>query len=99
MHRARAGRRAPGTHLMNDETVVLALAQPDLDRKRAVYWTAGTGILICWPAGALADALIGSAVHNTTALGLDAVFPASILALILPALRDQGIRRAAITEP
>lgn len=93
----RGWRRLPSTHLLNDETAVLALTQPGLARKRAAYWTAGTGILICWPAGTLAGALIGTAVHNTAALGLGAVFPASILALILPALRDHTTRRAALT--
>jgi predicted branched-subunit amino acid permease len=89
-------RRIAGTHLMNDESVVLALAQPDLARKRAAYWTAGAGIAICWPGGALAGALIGQAAHDTGALGLDAVFPAATLALILPALRDAGLRRTVL---
>lgn len=89
-------RRLPATHLMNDETVVLALSQTSLARKRAAYWTAGVGILLCWPAGTMAGAVIGSIVHDTAAFGLEAVFPASILALILPALREQTIRRAAI---
>jgi predicted branched-subunit amino acid permease len=81
---------------MNDESVVLALAQPDLARKRAAYWAAGAGIAVCWPGGALAGALIGQAAHGTGALGLDAVFPAATLALILPARRDRGLRRAAL---
>jgi 4-azaleucine resistance transporter AzlC len=89
-------RRIAGTHLMNDESVVLALAQPDLARKRAAYWTAGAGIAICWPGGALAGALIGQAAPDTGALGLDAVFPAATLALILPALRDAGLRRTVL---
>src|SRR6266496_853232 len=31
----RGWRRLPGTHVMNDESVVFALAQPDPERKRA----------------------------------------------------------------
>jgi 4-azaleucine resistance transporter AzlC len=89
-------RRVAMTHLMNDESVVLALAQPDPARKRAAYWLCGIGMLICWPGGALAGALVGNAVHNTDALGLDAMFPAVILALILPALRDRGTGHAAL---
>jgi 4-azaleucine resistance transporter AzlC len=89
-------RRVAGTHLMNDEAVVVALAQPGLARQRAAYWAAGLGVLACWPAGALAGALIGQAAHDTGALGLDAVFPAATLALIRPALRDRGTRRAAL---
>jgi 4-azaleucine resistance transporter AzlC len=89
-------RRLAGTHLMNDESVVLALAQPDPARQRAAYWAAGAGIAVCWPGGALAGAVIGQAAAGTGALGLDAVFPAATLALILPALRDAGLRRAAL---
>jgi branched chain amino acid efflux pump len=94
-------RKIAGTHLMNDESVVLALSQPDQGRRRAAYWLCGAGILLCWPAGALAGALAGGALRNPDALGLDAMFPAAILALILPALCAQhrgkpGARYAAI---
>jgi 4-azaleucine resistance transporter AzlC len=91
----RGWRRAFGTHLMNDESVVFTLAQPDLPRKRAAYWACGLGVLICWAGGADLGALIGSAVHDTDAFGLDAMFPAVILALIVPKLRGSGRLRAA----
>src|SRR5580700_11345506 len=90
-----ATRRLLGSHVMNDESVVFALAQEDLPRKRAAYWTCGLGVLLCWPAGAVLGALIGSVIQNTSAFGLDAMFPAVILALIVPALRDRRLRRAA----
>jgi branched chain amino acid efflux pump len=89
-------RRLLGSHVMNDETVVFALAQEDLPRKRAAYWTCGLGVLLCWPAGAVLGALIGGVIRNTSAFGLDAMFPAVILALIVPALRDRVTRRAAL---
>ena len=91
----RGWRRLLGTHLMNDESVVFALAQEDLPRTQAAYWTCGLGVLLCWPAGAVLGALIGSVIGNTSAFGLDAMFPAVILALIVPALRDRRLRRAA----
>ncbi len=90
------GRRLLGTHLMNDESVVFALAQDELPRKRAAYWACGLGVLICWPGGAVLGALIGSAVHDTSAIGLDSMFPAVILALIVPSLRDRLTLRAAL---
>jgi len=89
-------RRLLGTHVMNDESVVFALAQDDLARKRAAYWACGLGVLVCWPAGAILGALIGSLVRDTNAFGLDAMFPAVILALIVPALRDRVMLRAAV---
>jgi 4-azaleucine resistance transporter AzlC len=92
-------RRLLGSHLMNDESVVFALAQEDLPRQRAAYWSCGLGVLLCWPAGAVLGALAGGVIGNTSAFGLDAMFPAVILALIVPALRDQKDRatlRAAV---
>jgi 4-azaleucine resistance transporter AzlC len=91
----RPWRRLLGSHVMNDESVVFALAQEDLPRKRAAYWTCGLGVLLCWPAGAVLGALIGGVIRNTNAFGLDAMFPAVILALIAPGLRDRRLRRAA----
>jgi 4-azaleucine resistance transporter AzlC len=40
-------RRLAGTHLMNDESVVLALAQRDPAGRRAAYWLCGAGVLLC----------------------------------------------------
>src|SRR6516162_3904249 len=88
--------RLLGTHVMNDESVVFALAQPDLRHKRAAYWACGLGVLVCWPGGAVIGGLIGSAVHDTSAFGLDAMFPAVILALIVKDLRDARTLRAAL---
>jgi 4-azaleucine resistance transporter AzlC len=92
----RGWRRLLGSHVMNDESVVFALAQDDLPRKRAAYWACGLGVLLCWPAGAVLGALIGGTIKNTGAFGLDAMFPAVILALIMPALRDRVRLRAAL---
>lgn len=42
-------------------------------------------------------ALAGGAIGDTGTFGLDAAFPAVLLALVLPALRkDSGVRRAAL---
>jgi len=90
------GRRLLGSHVMNDESVAFALAQEDLPRQRAAYWACGLGVLLCWPAGAILGALIGRAIGNTGAFGLDAMFPAVILALIVPALRDRVTVRAVL---
>ncbi|MFI6172508.1 AzlC family ABC transporter permease [Nocardia sp. NPDC051052] len=88
-------RRFLGVHLMNDESVALSLAQPSLDRKRAAYWACGFGVLLAWPGGAALGVLIGTFTPDTAAFGLDAVFPAVLLALIIPALRDLATLRAA----
>jgi 4-azaleucine resistance transporter AzlC len=92
----RIWRRLLASHVMNDESVVFALAQEDLPGQRVAYWACGLGVLLCWPAGAVLGALIGSLIGNTNAFGLDAMFPAVILALIVPALRDRVTVRAAL---
>lgn len=90
-------RRFLGMHLMNDESVVFALSQEGAARKRATYWVCGLGILVCWPLGAAAGSLIGTVIGDTDAFGLDAMFPAVLLALILQAFRQPETRRAALT--
>lgn len=90
-------RRLLGTHVMNDESVVFALAHKDLDRSRAAYRACGLGVLLCWPLGAVLGVLLGTVVHDTDTFGLDAMFPAVLLALVLPALRERDKRLAALT--
>lgn len=90
-------RRWLGVHVMNDEAVALAVAESEPERRRAAYWLGGLGVLLVWPAGAALGAIVGSLVPDPAALGLDAVFPAVLLALVLPALRSPRTRRAALT--
>ncbi|MFK0154892.1 AzlC family ABC transporter permease [Streptomyces sp. NPDC090499] len=89
--------RLLGAHLVTDETVAFALAQPDPDRRRAAFWVCGLGLFAAWNVGVAAGALAGSALGDTGRYGLDAAFPAVLVALVLPALRaDRGVRRAAL---
>lgn len=92
----RGWRRAFGSHLLNDESLVFALGQRDTERGRAAFWACGLGILLCWPLGTLAGALLGTVVGDTDVFGLDAMFPAVLLALLLPQLRAAGPRRMAL---
>ncbi|EHR60758.1 putative branched-chain amino acid permease (azaleucine resistance) [Saccharomonospora cyanea NA-134] len=88
--------RLLGTHLMIDETVAFALAQRERERRRAAYWGCGLGLFVAWNLGVVVGAVVGTAVGDTAALGLDAAFPAVLLALVLPALRDADTRRAVL---
>jgi 4-azaleucine resistance transporter AzlC len=89
-------RRVVGSHLMIDESVAFALAQQDEERRRVAYWACGLGLFVAWNAGVALGALGGTVINDTDALGLDAAFPAVLLALVLPSLRDPGVRRAAL---
>jgi branched chain amino acid efflux pump len=88
--------RVAGSHLMVDETVAFALAQRDPERRRAAYWACGIGLFVCWNIGVLIGAFGGTVVHDTDAFGMDAAFPAVLLALVLPSLRDAATRKAAL---
>ncbi|MFG1920417.1 AzlC family ABC transporter permease [Cryptosporangium sp. NPDC048952] len=94
----RAGwlRRLVGSHLMTDETVAFTLAEDDPRRRRAVYWATGTALFVCWNVSVVLGGLAGSAISDTGALGLDAAFPAVLLALVLPSLNDPKTRWAAL---
>jgi 4-azaleucine resistance transporter AzlC len=89
-------RRVAGSHLMVDETVAFALVQRDPERRRAVYWACGIGLFVCWNLGVMIGAFGGSVVNDTDAFGMDAAFPAVLLALVLPSLRDAATRRASL---
>lgn len=89
-------RRIAGSHLMIDETVAFALAQRDLQHRRAVYWACGIGLFVLWNAGVVIGVLAGTIITDTDAFGLDAAFPAVLLALVLPAMRDAATRRAVM---
>ncbi|EST29516.1 hypothetical protein N566_21960 [Streptomycetaceae bacterium MP113-05] len=89
-------RRLVGSHLMIDETVAFALGQEEASRRRQAYWTCGVGLFLCWNLGVLAGAYGGTVVTDTDAFGLDAAFPAVLLALVLPSLKDGATRRAVL---
>lgn len=88
--------RIIGSHILIDESTAFALAERDPQRAKAVYWTCGIGMFVFWNAGTIIGALGGQIITDTDALGLDAAFPAALLALVLPSLRDRPTLRAAL---
>lgn len=94
------GRRWParllGSHLMVDESVAFAMAQPTPDLRRAGYWLTGSALFLAWNVGTALGVLLGGAVPDPAAFGLDAAFPAGLLALLWPSLRDPVTRRVAL---
>lgn len=88
--------RILGSHLLIDESVAFAMAQTDARRARAAYWACGASLFLAWNLGVFGGALAGQLVSDPEVLGLDAVFPAVMLALVLPALKDSGKLRPAL---
>ncbi|MFI6100018.1 AzlC family ABC transporter permease [Lentzea sp. NPDC051213] len=88
--------RIVGSHLLIDESTAFAMAQKDPARARAAYWACGVSIFVSWNTGVLVGALVGQAIGDTMTFGLDAAFPAALLALTLPALKGAATRNAAL---
>ena len=87
--------RIVGAHLITDESVAFALRQTDPARRRFAFWTCGLALFAVWNVAVLLGVLAGSMITNTAAFGLDATFPAVVVALALPALTSRPIRNAA----
>ncbi|QIX28366.1 branched-chain amino acid ABC transporter permease [Nocardioides sp. JQ2195] len=85
-----------GSYLMIDEVVAFALVERDAERRRLVFFTCGTCLWIFWNIGSLIGGLLGNAIDNTDAFGLDTAFPAVLIALVMPALRDRRTRVVAV---
>ena len=86
------GKRAAsllGCHIMNDESVVFGLSQKTPEQRKAAYWLCGLGVVVLWPLGVLLGSGIGQLLPAPETIGLDAVFPAILLALVLPALKKK----------
>lgn len=86
------GKRAAGLlgcHIMNDESVVFGLSQSTPEQRKAAYWLCGLGVALLWPVGVLIGASVGTFLPAPETIGLDAVFPAILLALVLPALKKR----------
>ena len=90
------GRSLLGCHIMNDESVVFGISQPGLQQRRVAYWLCGLGIFAVWPLTVIGGAMIGRFIPDVSAIGLDAVFPAILIALIFPALRKRRTRIPAL---
>ena len=78
-----------GCHIMNDESVVFGLSQKTPEQRKAAYWLCGLGVAIVWPLGALLGAMVGKLLPDPETIGLDAVFPAILLALVVPAFKNR----------
>ncbi len=88
-------KRALASHLVIDESVAMARAQPDPEQARGAFYATGVAIFILWNLGTLGGALVGGGL-DPERYGLDAMFPAAFLALLAPQLRQPGAPRLAL---
>lgn len=89
-------RRAFAAHGVIDESTAMAHAQADPADKRRAFALTAVGIFVCWNAGTLVGAFAGGLLTDPRELGLDAIFPAVFLALLVPQLRHGRAIRAAL---
>jgi predicted branched-subunit amino acid permease len=90
-------RQLVGTHLITDESVAFAMRQRSPARRRSAFWACGVMLFVVWNVAVLLGVALGSTVRDTNAFGLDATFPAVMLALALPTLTSRSTRLAAGT--
>lgn len=88
--------RLLAAHLVIDESTAMARAEPDRKRASLAFWATGASVFACWNVATAVGALIGRAIADPAALGLDAVFPAAFVALLAPQLNTRTARRAAL---
>ncbi len=89
-------RRALDAHLVIDESTAMAHAQRDPAHRRRGFVLTAAGIFVCWNIGTLAGALAGGILGDPRALGMDAIFPAVFIALLVPQVRSRGALGAAL---
>ena len=90
-------RRLLGTHLITDESVAFAVRQSSPQQRRSAFWACGGLLFVGWNAAVVLGVALGSVAGNTNAFGLDATFPAVMLALALPTLTSRATWAAAGT--
>lgn len=90
-------RRLFGAQVTSDETVAFALRQETAGERRFAYWACGIALYLSWNVATVAGTIAGTVIKNTGAFGLDAIFPAVMLALALPALTTRRTAAAAGT--
>jgi 4-azaleucine resistance transporter AzlC len=92
---ARLPARLLGAHILIDESVAFSRAR-DAGRRRTAFWLSGGLAYLFWNAGAALGALAGGVVPDLDVLGVDAAFPAALVALLLPSLRGADARRVGL---
>ncbi len=88
--------RVLGAHLLIDEVVAFSRARGSGTRARRAYWTCGILLATFWNIGTLLGIVAGSTVPDPGVFGVDAAYPAALLALLLPALHRTDARRVGL---
>lgn len=91
----RGWRRALGAHWTIDESTAVAVGQGDQERARIGFWWTGAVVFALWNLTTAAGALLGDAMGDPRAYGLDAAAAAAFCALLWPRLHSHLTRIVA----
>jgi predicted branched-subunit amino acid permease len=93
----RGWRVVPAAYGVTDGTTAFVLSRTEgtPGRPRRAFWTFGIVQFVCWQLGTVLGLLLGSAVPDADAYGLDAAFPAALAAMLMALLRKSDARRVA----
>ncbi|MDH6237156.1 AzlC family ABC transporter permease [Cryobacterium sp. CG_9.6] len=80
-------KRTAAAWLTIDESTAVGLAQPTPRSRRTGFWVTGLAVFIGWNLTTLLGALIGDAMGDTRAFGLDAAAAAAFVGLLWPRLK------------
>jgi predicted branched-subunit amino acid permease len=92
----RGWRRVIGAQVVIDESTAMAVGQPDGELARVGFWTTGVGVFVLWNTATVIGAVLGDALGDPRAYGLDAAVSAAFLALLWPRLSTPTARLAAV---
>lgn len=94
--RPRGPLRFAAAQVTIDESVAVASSRTDPVEEQRGFWTAGVGVFVLWNIFTLVGALLGSAVGDTRAWGLDGAAVAAFLGLLWPRLRSREAGSIAV---
>lgn len=88
---------APAAYGVTDGTTAFVLSRTEgtPGRPRRAFWTFSIVQFSCWQLGTVLGLLLGAAVPDSSAFGLDAAFPAALMAMLVTLLRKPDARRVA----
>jgi predicted branched-subunit amino acid permease len=89
-------RRLAAAHLTLDESTAVGLAQPEPAARRLGFWQTGIAVFVLWNLSTLLGSLLGNAIGDPRALGLDAAAAAAFVALLWPRLRSRDAAATAV---
>ncbi|CAL8971428.1 hypothetical protein TESS_TESS_02414 [Tessaracoccus sp. O5.2] len=89
MLRPRGWRRFAAAQVTIDESIATASAAEDADEERRGFWAGGLAVFVLWNLFTVVGALVGDALGDPAAWGLDGAAVAAFLGLLWPRLRGR----------